>query len=385
MKQQFRPQRLFDGQEFINNPVVSVEDGIVTAIEPDYSSSTATNLTGLLAPGFIDTQVNGGGGLLFNNEPKLSTLVTMSLAHSQFGSTGMMPTLITDNIQVMAQAADAVSAAIKQSVPGILGVHFEGPHLSTPKKGVHPAEHIREISAAEWAIFERQDLGVKMITLAPEKVSTESIARLKSLGWIVCLGHSNASYQQTLDALAAGANGFTHLFNAMSALTSREPGMVGAALMDDDAYCGIIIDHHHLHPATAQMAYRLKTAQKLVLVTDAMALVGSEQTQFNLFGEEILLQQDKLTISTGQLAGSHLSMQQAVKNAVEDLKIPLGEVLNMASLTPAQWLKTPSLGKITLGSQANWVLLDNDLTVRETWFNGQTRSQSFQPWSAQHS
>lgn len=376
--QKFCPKQLFDGQKFINNPVVHVENGIITAIEPYQRSSSITELDGLLAPGFIDIQVNGGGGLLFNNSPKLTTLQTMSYAHGQFGSTAIMPTLITDDIQIMSQAADAVSQAIANSVPGILGIHFEGPHLSEPKKGVHPAQHIREISPAEWTIFERQDLGVKIITLAPEQVSSESITRLKSLGWIICLGHSNASYSQTKAALAAGANGFTHLFNAMSALTSREPAMVGAALMSDEAYCGIIIDHHHLHPEIAKLAYKLKTAQKLVLVTDAMALIGSEQTKFDLFGEEITLQQDKLTISTGQLAGSHLSMQQAVKNCVQDLEIPLKETLQMASLTPAQWLRqTPDLGQITIGSKANWVLLDSDLIVQETWLNGFPRSKAF--------
>lgn len=376
--QKFSPTQLFDGQQFINNPVVHVENGVVTAIETNQNSSSATQLNGLLAPGFIDTQVNGGGGLLFNNAPELTTLIAMSYAHSQFGSTAIIPTLITDDIQVMLKATDSVSQAIAQSVPGILGIHFEGPHLSQPKKGVHPAQHIREISAAEWSIFERQDLGIKMITLAPEQVSSESITRLKTLGWIVCLGHSNASFQETQTAIAAGASGFTHLFNAMSALTSREPGMVGAALVEDEAYCGIIIDHHHVHPAVVNMAYRLKTAEKLVLVTDAMALIGSEQTKFDLFGEKITLQQGKLTISTGQLAGSHLSMQQAVKNCVQDLKLPLNDVLKMASLTPAQWLKkAPELGCIKVGSKANWVLLDDNLTVCETWLNGCRRSKAF--------
>ncbi|MCU4677355.1 N-acetylglucosamine-6-phosphate deacetylase [Catenovulum sp. 2E275] len=382
MKQQFRPQQLFDGQQLLGNPLITVENGRVSAIELNNKTTQAIELQGMLSPGFIDVQVNGGGGLLFNNAPNLNTLKQMSYAHSQFGSTGIMPTVITDDIEIMKQAADAVSQAISINLPGILGIHFEGPHLSVPKKGVHPQAHIRAISAAEWQVFERNDLGIKMITLAPECVSPDDIKHLKSLGWIICLGHSNTDLLTAQNALNAGANGFTHLFNAMSPLTSREPGMVGAALMAEQAFCGIIIDHHHVHPEMAKLAFKLKGADKLALVTDAMALIGSDQNSFSLFGETIYLNQDKLTILTGQLAGSHLSMQQAVKNCVNDLQLPLSDVLKMATSTPAHWLnQSQKLGKIAVGYPADWVLLDQELNVTQSWFSGINREQTFKIYS----
>ncbi|AWB68067.1 N-acetylglucosamine-6-phosphate deacetylase [Saccharobesus litoralis] len=388
MKQHYRPTRFFNGQGFIDNAVISVENGVICGIDvaenevAENLTSKATNnainpqditrLNGTLAPGYIDVQVNGGGGVLFNNQPTLASLQAMFNAHRQYGTTALLPTLITDDIDVMQQAADAVAQAIKQPLSGIVGIHFEGPHLSVPKKGVHPAQHIRHISDQEWQLFSRNDLGIKKVTLAPEAVSPEEIQRLTELNVIVSLGHSNATYEQTQAALAAGATGFTHLFNAMSPLTSREPGVVGAALAAQQTYCGIIIDHHHVHSTSANLAYRLKSADKLVLVTDAMALIGSKQSHFNLFGEQVALQGDKLTIDTGQLAGSHLSMQQAVQNSVNDLHIELGDCLKMASLTPATWLGLDEqMGKIAVGYRADWVLLNDDLSVQQTWVAGQ--------------
>lgn len=377
---QVRPETLFNGTEFIKHPLISVEHGRVTDIQNTVVTApqNVIELPGLLVPGFIDVQVNGGGGVLFNNDPSCQTLLRMSRAHSQFGTTGMLATLITDNIEVMQAAANAVAHAIAHKYPGILGLHFEGPHLSVAKKGVHPAAHIRKISQAEWQLFSRDDLGVKMITVAPENISPSDITRLTQLGWIVSLGHSNATAQQVNQALTAGATGFTHLYNAMSPLTSREPGMVGAALDAQNAYCGIIIDTHHVHTQSARIAWQLKGSDKLALVTDAMALVGSEQQSFELFGEKIHLQDDKLTIHTGQLAGSHLSMQQALKNCIEVLGLPLKDVLQMLSKTPANWINQGSrLGQIQTGRAADWVLLDSQLTVTETYFNHQPADEVF--------
>ncbi|WP_016956708.1 N-acetylglucosamine-6-phosphate deacetylase [Catenovulum agarivorans] len=374
MKQYFRPHRLFDGKRFVEQPIVTVENGLIADISFDQPQAEVIELAGLLAPGYIDVQVNGGGGVLFNNVPELATLQTMVAAHANYGTTAMLPTLITDDIEVMQQGADAIAAAIAQQLPGILGVHFEGPHLSVAKKGVHPKEHVRGISEAEWTVFARQDLGIKLVTLAPETVTPAEITRLKELGCIVSVGHSNGSYQQAADAIAAGASGFTHLYNAMSPLSSREPGVVGAALTAEHTYCGIIIDHHHVHPQVAKLAFKCKGADKLVLVTDAMALIGSEQTNFELFGEQVELNGDKLQIATGQLAGSHLSMQQAVQNCVNDLELSLADSLNMASLTPANWLGiAQNYGSLTVGKRADWVVLDAQLNVIQCCIAGQAQ------------
>ncbi|WP_440906470.1 N-acetylglucosamine-6-phosphate deacetylase (plasmid) [Catenovulum sp. SX2] len=374
MKQYFRPHRLFDGKRFVEQPIVTVENGLIADISFDQPQTEVIELAGLLAPGYIDVQVNGGGGVLFNNVPELATLQTMVAAHANYGTTAMLPTLITDDIEVMQQGADAIAAVIAQQLPGILGVHFEGPHLSVAKKGVHPKEHVRGISEAEWAVFARQDLGIKLVTLAPETVTPTEITRLTELGCIVSIGHSNADYQQAAEAIAAGASGFTHLYNAMSPLSSREPGVVGAALTAEQTYSGIIIDHHHVHPQVAKLAFKCKGADKLVLVTDAMALIGSEQTNFALFGEQVELNGDKLQIATGQLAGSHLSMQQAVQNCVNDLELSLADSLNMASLTPANWLGiAQNYGSLTVGKRADWVVLDTQLNVIQCCIAGQVQ------------
>ncbi|EWH09147.1 N-acetylglucosamine-6-phosphate deacetylase [Catenovulum agarivorans DS-2] len=371
MKQHYRPDRLFDGKKFIEQPIVTVENGLIAKISFDQPEAEIVELAGLLAPGYIDVQVNGGGGVLFNNAPTLATLKTMVAAHAKFGTTAMLPTLITDDIKVMQQGADAIATAISQQMPGILGVHFEGPHLSVAKRGVHPKDQVRGISQAEWAVFARQDLGIKKVTIAPETVSPDEISRLTELGCIVSIGHSNGSYQQAIDAISAGVSGFTHLYNAMSPLSSREPGIVGAALTAQQSYCGIIVDLHHVHPEVARLAFKCKGVDKLALVTDAMALIGSEKTKFELFGEEIELKGDKLQIATGQLAGSHLSMQQAVQNCVNHLDLLLADSLNMASLTPANWLGiAENYGSLTVGKRADWVVLDKHLNVMQSCIAG---------------
>ncbi|MER2491065.1 N-acetylglucosamine-6-phosphate deacetylase [Catenovulum sediminis] len=376
--QRYRPDQLFTGDHLMEKPVVSVENGTVISIEAD-SNLPALPLEGLLAPGYIDIQVNGGGGVLFNNQPSVESLRKMIIAHSQYGSTALLPTLITDDLATMQAAADAVAHARERKLAGILGIHFEGPHLSVEKKGVHPKQQIRPITDAEFAIFARQDIGIKVITLAPENVSVDDIRKLIQLNVIVCLGHSNASYEVVEAALDAGATGFTHLFNAMSPLTSRAPGMVGAALNSEKAWCGIIVDHHHMHPAVAQLACRVKGADKSILVTDAMALIGSKAQSFDLFGETVTLKGDKLTISTGQLAGSHLSMQKAVQNTVHDLKISLTDALKMASLSAARFLNcADQIGKIKAGYSADWILLDKALRVTSVWIKGTQREQLFQ-------
>ena len=360
-------ESLFDGDEISYQKTITVEGGIITSIE-DNPNSTTECLSGMLVPGFIDIQVNGGGGLLFNQSPSAETIQTIGRAHQKFGTTGWLPTLVTDSLEQMQKAADAVTEVRAEEGSGVLGIHFEGPHLSTIKKGVHPENFIRSLSDAEHNIFTRSDLGQVVVTLAPENVTPKYISKLVKSGVIVCLGHSNASFEQTNAALEAGATGFTHLFNAMSAFTSREPGMVGAALLSD-RYCGIILDGIHVHPSTAKLAYR--SHKEMILVTDAMPPVGVEQTSFEFFGQVVTRTNDTLTDSQGRLAGSVLTMQSAVNNSTEMLGIKHTEAINLASRNPAKFLGIESqYGSIRIGHKASMLLLDDSGSVSSSWIEG---------------
>ncbi|WP_444928020.1 N-acetylglucosamine-6-phosphate deacetylase [Microbulbifer sp. TRSA002] len=370
MVQVLLAERLFDGERVLTDVPVSVDnDGRVAAIGGDVPASGAERLAGTLAAGLIDVQVNGGGGALFNNEPTLASLRKMSSAHACFGTTGMLPTLITDKVEVMQRAADAISTALREKIPGIIGVHFEGPHLSTPKKGTHEARFIRGLSQAELDIYARDDLGVKVVTLAPENVAPEDIHKLVSLGVNVCLGHTNADGPTTAAALAAGASGFTHLYNAMSPFQSREAGVVGTALISDDAWCGLIVDGHHVCADAIRLALKAKPQGKLMLVTDAMSLVGSEESSFPLFERVVTREGNKLTSTTGELAGSHLDMIGAVRNIRDWCDVPLEEALRMASLYPARFLGLEG-GRLAVGAPADMILLDSELQVLRTWVSG---------------
>ena len=369
MTQAFIAQQLFDGEQLRSDVALTIEGGKVVALGGE-AAADAVYLKGLLAPGLIDVQVNGGGGALFNNDTTVNALGKMSAAHARFGTTGFMPTLITDQVDVMQRAADAVSAALKEGVPGVLGVHFEGPHLSTPKKGTHEEKFIRPLSDEELAIYAREDLGLKMVTLAPENVSPADIQKLVDLGVKVCLGHSNADGKTAAAAVAAGATGFTHLYNAMSPLHSRDPGMVGTALISDGCWCGLIADGHHVSAEAMTLALKAKPRGKIMLVTDAMSLVGSDDMSFPLFDRIVTRDGDKLTSTTGELAGSHLDMIGAVRNIRDWCGVELTEALRMAGLYPAQFLGSAG-GRIQQGAPADLILIDDELQVQKTWINGQ--------------
>lgn len=369
-QQQWSVARLFDGEQWHTNVRVTAEAGLITEIAT-CSAAECTDLT--LAPGFIDVQVNGGGGALFNTAPTIDSLRTMLKAHAGFGTTAMLPTVITDSVATMQQCADAIAAAVAACEPGILGVHFEGPHLSVPKRGVHPTEHIRGLSADELALYGRSDLGIKLVTVAPENVTPEQIRQLVELNVIVCLGHSNADGATVEAALAAGATGFTHLYNAMSPLTSREPGMVGVALADRNSWCGIIFDGHHVHPVAAKLALAAKPRGKMLIVTDAMSPVGTNDTEFPFFAGKVTRVGNKLTNDTGSLAGSVLDMAAAVQYAVTELGTDQGEALRMASLYPAEFLGIADrAGRIAAGYRADLVLLDQKGVVQQCFIAGQS-------------
>ena len=362
---------MFDGQNYGTDQVLSICDGVIVDID-DNITQVDMFLQGLVVPGYIDLQVNGGGGALFNDAPSLSTIQTMMKAHSQYGTTAMLPTLITDNIEVMSKAADAIAMAIADKVPGILGIHFEGPHLSVAKKGAHVAQYIRPISEQEWGILSRKDLGQILVTLAPETVACEEIERMVSLGIKVSLGHSNADYNTAQMAINAGADGFTHLYNAMSPIQGRAPGVTGCALLNDEASCGLIVDGHHVDYASCQLALKTKPSGSIYLVTDSMPPVGTADTEFNLVGKKVSLADGKLTSSTGELAGSVLDMATAVANTHRKIGLSLDESIRMASQYPANYINQGNKrGHLAIGCKADFVVLNNALTVNSTWIAGQ--------------
>ncbi|MCL1056996.1 N-acetylglucosamine-6-phosphate deacetylase [Shewanella gelidimarina] len=374
MKQTLIADRIFDGQQFHHDLPVTFEDGHILAFDT-VKGAKESRVDGSITPGFIDVQVNGGGGVLFNSSPTRQGIEAIGQAHAKFGTTAYLPTLITDDFSVMQQAADAVADAIEHGSAGVLGVHFEGPHLSVPKKGVHPQPHIRRISDAELDIFSRQDLGIKVVTLAPENVSPDVIAALVKADVKVCLGHSNADYDTVKAALDAGATGFTHLFNAMSAFGSRNPGMVGAALESTDAWCGLIVDGHHVHPTAAKVAINAKPRGKVMLVTDAMPPVGLDgEVSFELFGTQVLRVGDRLNAVTGELAGCVLDMAGAVANTISMLDISAEEALRMASMYPAAFLGvSQQFGSLATGKRADLVVMNDQFKVQHTFIAGQLK------------
>lgn len=326
---------------------------------------------GWLAPGFIDAQVNGGGGVLFNNDTSVEAIAAIGRAHRRFGTTGFLPTLISDDAEVMARAIGATRAAIAAGVPGVLGVHLEGPYIAPARKGTHDAGKFRVPDAAEVAMATSLDNGITLITLAPEQVPLATIWAMAARGAIVVAGHTAASYEQARAGLEAGLRGFTHLYNAMSPLQGREPGAVGAALEDRDSWCGVIVDGVHVHPGSLRVALAAKPRGKLFLVTDAMPMVGSDDPAFALYGEVITAVDGVVRNAAGALAGSALDMATAVRNCVRLLGLPLDEAARMASTYPADFLGLGGrCGRIVAGLRADLVLLDESLAVRSTWIAG---------------
>ena len=326
---------------------------------------------GTLLPGFIDAQVNGGGGVLFNNAPDVAALRRIGAAHRRFGTTGFLPTLISDDIEVMRAAISAVRGAIAQGVPGVLGIHLEGPYLAPARKGTHDAGKFRVPDIAEIELATSLDNGVTLITLAPEQVPMDSIRALVARGAIIAAGHTAGSYDEIRAGLEAGVRGFTHLYNAMSPLQGRDPGTVGAALDDRDSWCGVIADGVHVHPASLRIALAAKQRGKVFLVTDAMPPVGADDPDYVLYGETITARDGVVRNAAGALAGSALDMATAVRNAVAMLGLPLEEAARMASAYPARFLKLDAdRGHITAGCRADLVQLDDAMQVVETWIAG---------------
>jgi N-acetylglucosamine-6-phosphate deacetylase len=330
----------------------------------------------LLLPGFIDVQVNGGGGVLFNDNPGIDSIRAIGQAHRRFGTTGFLPTLISDDLHVVARAIGAVQSAIEAGVPGVLGIHIEGPFLNVQRRGVHDAAKLRELDETALKLLTSLRGGKTLITLAPEMTTPQIIRKLVHAGVIVSAGHSNATYAEVKEALDNGLTGFTHLFNAMSQLTGREPGVVGAALDDPASWCGIILDGLHVDPVVLRIALRSKPHDRFMLVTDAMPSVGIDGDSFMLQGRRITVRDGKCLDEAGTLAGSHLNMAEAVGNAVQMLGIDLALAARMASSYPAAFLGLDrELGRIAPGYRACLTVADEELKVIETWIDGMASDQ----------
>jgi N-acetylglucosamine-6-phosphate deacetylase len=324
-----------------------------------------------LLPGFIDVQVNGGGGVLFNDDPSPESIRAIGAAHRRFGTTGFMPTLISDDLQTIGRAIDAVQGALDGGMPGVLGIHIEGPFLNSARRGVHDSRHLRLLDAGLVSLLSRLRAGKTVVTLAPEMTTTEIVAKLTAAGVLVSAGHSDASYGETAAAIAHGLRGFTHLFNAMARLEPRDPGIVGAALYDENTWCGIIVDGHHVDPIMLKLALRCKRHDRFMLVTDGMPVVGSDQPSFVLQGRTIRVVDGICRDENGTLAGTALDMAAAVRNAVSLLGLDIAEAARMASEYPAEFLGLGhELGRIAPGYRANLVQMDDEFKVRRTWIEG---------------
>ena len=362
---------------FVEGRAVLVENGRIAAVtseaDPRVKAARRHDLKGaMLVPGFVDAQVNGGGGVLFNDSPTVDAIRDIGRAHRRFGTTGFMPTLISDDLSVIAAALGAVREAIAQKVPGVIGVHIEGPFISPERKGVHDAEKFRDLDERGVQLLTSLGVGRTLVTLAPEQTTSATIRRLTAQGLVVSAGHTNATFDEMRAALRAGVRGVTHLFNAMSPLTHREPGVVGAALHDPECWCGLIVDGRHVHPAVLQLALRSKRPDRFMLVTDAMPNVGAAQTSFMLQGRRIEVRDGVCVDENGTLAGSALDMATAVRNTVDLLGLPLEQAVRLASTYPAQFLGLGSeLGHVAPGFRASLVALDERVRVVDTWIDGE--------------
>lgn len=359
----------------IDDATISVCDGRIDAITqgPHAGGASAADLGGrMLLPGFIDIQVNGGGGILFNDTPTVAGIEQIGRTHRRFGTTGFLPTLISDELDIVVEALDATRDAIEQRIPGVLGVHIEGPFLNHGRRGVHDERRLRRLTQQIVERLTPVEGGITLLTVAPEAVDPHTIRTLTTRGFIVCIGHSDASYEQARRALDQGVRGFTHLFNAMSQFNNREPGVVGAALDDDDSYCGIIVDGHHVSPVALRIAIRCKPPGTLMLVSDAMPSVGSDQRTFLLQGRTVTVENGVCKDVDGTLAGTHLDMASAVRNVMRLGGVELDAAVHMASRNPAAFLGCDRRrGTIAVGAAADLVAVDDNLNVTATWIEGQ--------------
>ncbi|MCY1044195.1 N-acetylglucosamine-6-phosphate deacetylase [Corallococcus sp. bb12-1] len=378
--------RVFTGDLLLEGQAVIIEGDTVRAVVPTAeipTGATVHTLPGdtLLAPGFVDVQVNGAGGVLFNDTPTMEAALAIASAMRRTGTTGLLPTFITDDPSRMREACEAALDATARADSGVLGIHLEGPFISRERAGVHAPGFIRAPDPSDLdyltALPRRFAAhgGRVLMTLAPECVDDATLRRLATSGVVLSAGHTAATSERTTQALRAGVRGFTHLFNAMPPVMNRQPGPIVAALTHDDAWCGVIADGVHVHADNLRLVLKVKPPGKVFLVTDAMPPVGTSVTSFMLQGRTILRRNKRLETEDGTLAGADIDLTAAVRHCVHSLGVPLEEALRMASLHPATFLGVHGhRGRIAPGHRADLVLLKEDLSAHTTWVGGQARS-----------
>jgi N-acetylglucosamine-6-phosphate deacetylase len=374
--------RVFTGERILDGHAVLIDGDRITAVLPAADAPADARVRrlpadSLLVPGFIDVQVNGAGGVLFNDTPTAEAALAIAAVSRKTGTTGVMPTLMTDDKSKLQTACDAALDALARANGGVLGIHLEGPFLSTERPGVHAPRFMHRPDAGDIEFLTTLagrrlgDRGRVLVTLAPECVDDRDLSRLAAAGVIVAAGHTAASLERTREALAAGVRGFTHLFNAMPPIVNRQPGPIVAALADPAAWCSIIADGIHVHPALLRLIVQVKPRGKVLLVTDAMPPTGTDATGFTLFGRKILRESGRLVTEDGVLAGADIDMATSVRNCVQVLGLPLEDSLRMASLHPAAYLRLDDqLGRAAPGYRADLALLRPDLSVLATWVGG---------------
>jgi N-acetylglucosamine-6-phosphate deacetylase len=366
--------RIFDGERFHDDCALVVEGASIlslTRFEDRPRGGEQVDLGGgVLSPGFVDWQINGGGGVLFNANPTVEGIAAIAAAHRRAGVTGFLPTVVTDAPRVL-DAALAAAREARECVPGALGIHVEGPFIDPKRKGVHLPEFIRPMLKDDSDALVAAHTGVMVVTLAPASVSLEFVARLAKAGIIVSLGHSDATAEEAQSVFDAGASAVTHLYNAMSQLSSRAPGVVGATLADPRIVCGLIADGEHAHPVAYRAALAAKGPHGVALVSDAMPPAAGGPNMFELQGRRMTRVDNKLVAEDGTLAGAAITMRDAVDYVVNVLKVPLADALMMATLTPARLLRADDqIGRLTPGHRADLVHLTDDRQVAEVWSSG---------------
>lgn len=368
---------IYTGNEIVYDKAIIIENNYIDSLVDILkvpSNIDVIDLGGLsVAPGFIDLQVNGGGGHLFTDNPTEKSISGIFEAHKQFGTTNFLPTIISTSYENIIQAIETVRECISNDSYGVLGLHIEGPFLNDMKGGVHDKKFIRPIQDEEFnSLLERGANVIKIITIAPEKVDKKYIEKCVNLGIRVAAGHSDATYAQASIAFKSGISSVTHIFNAMSQFGSREPGLVGAALENDDIWAGIIVDGIHVHFTSVKVCKKAKPLNKLYIVTDAMPPVGKPDHVFKLGDLEIICEGDACATKDGILAGSALDMASAVRNCIQKIGIPMDEALRMASTYPAEYLRiNDRFGRIKPGFIANMTIFDNQLYVHGVVINGE--------------
>jgi len=374
MKQAITGSKLFNGIDFIEHKALLIDDqhiaGIVNedAIPTDFQVKKLEG--GILSPGFIDLQVNGGGGKLFNNSPDKESLNTIISAHQYFGTTSIMPTVISDSLNILQKCTDTISNEINNN-HSLLGIHIEGPFFNVKYRGVHQKQYINTINASYLNLFETLDKFPVMLTLAPECISIKQLKHLKSLGFKILAGHTDANYDQLEEAVKYGLDGFTHLFNAMGQISAREPGVVGSAFDFDETSASIIVDLHHVHPSLINLSFKQKPKGKLFFVSDSMATINHGEPSFELYDEVVSESNGRIINSEGKLAGSSITQIDAIKNAYQKCSIPLESAISMATLYPAEYIGVSDyIGQLKKGYRADLAHFDSNFHVQNVWLAG---------------